>query len=276
MLPEVATNNWAPMTVKESEDGHATRVSIGRHLGDLARQALDLVIPPACLACREPLSTRDTVCPACWREIHFIRPPLCDRLGLPMPFDPGGTVVSASALADPPDYDRARAVALFSAVMRDLVHQFKYADARHARVRFGRWLVVAGADLIADCDLIMPVPMHPRRLLSRRFNQAAILAREVARLEGKAFAPDLLRRTKATRSQIGLTNAERRTNVTGAFRLARGAEKRISGRRVLLVDDVITTGATINACARALKRAGATGVDAVALAIRPPGSTLVL
>ena len=193
-----------------------------------------------------------------------------------MPFDPGGTVVSASALADPSDYVRTRAVALFSAVMRDLVHRFKYADTLHARVRFGRWLVVAGADLIADCDLIMPVPTHTRRLLSRRFNQAAILAREVARLESKAFAPDLLRRTRATRSQIGLTNAQRRTNVTGAFRLARRAEERITGRRVLLVDDVITTRATINACARTLKRAGATSVDAVALAIRPPGSTMVL
>jgi ComF family protein len=264
------------MTASESEDRSVTRPSIGRHLGNLARRALDLVIPPACLACREPLSTHDTVCPACWREIRFIRPPLCDRLGLPMPFDPGGTVVSASALADPSDYDRTRAVALFSAVMRDLVHRFKYADTLHARVRFGRWLVVAGADLIAGCDLIMPVPTHTRRLLSRRFNQAAILAREVARLEGKAFAPDLLRRTRATRSQIGLTNAQRRTNVTGAFRLARRAEERITGRRVLLVDDVITTRATINACARTLKRAGATSVDAVALAIRPPGSTMVL
>ena len=242
----------------------------------LARKALDIVLPPACLACHQPLTTHDSVCAACWREIRFVRPPLCDRLGLPMPFDPGGTIISAAAIATPPDYDRARAVALFSTVMRDLIHQFKYADAHHARTRFGQWLAVAGADLIADCDLVIPVPMHPRRLLARRFNQSAILARELTRREARPFAPNLLRRIKPTRSQVGLTTAERRTNVAGAFRLARGAERRIAGRRILLVDDVITTGATLNACARTLKRAGASGVDALALAIRPPGSTLEL
>lgn len=249
---------------------------IAGHLKGLAARTLDLIIPPACLACREPITTHESICASCWREIRFIRPPLCDRLGLPMPFDTGGTIISAGALAHPPDYDRARAAALFSAVMRDMVHQFKYADAHHARTRFGKWLSVAGADLIADCDLIIPVPMHRRRLMSRRFNQAAILARELARIENKPFAPTHLLRKKATRSQIGLTTAQRRTNVAGAFRLARGAERHLAGKRVLLVDDVITTGATLNACARVLKRAGVTGVDALALAIRPPGSPLEL
>ena len=251
-------------------------LAVGGRLKALAARTLDLIIPPSCLACREPIATHDAICAACWREIRFVRPPLCDRLGLPMPFDPGGTVISAAAIAHPPDYDRARAVALFSAVMRDLVHQLKYADAHHARTRFGKWFAGAGAELIADCDVILPVPMHRRRLLARRFNQSAILARELARQENKLFAPTLLLRKKATRSQVGLTTAQRRANVAGAFQLARGAKPQIAGKRILLVDDVITTGATINACARTLKRAGATGVDALALAIRPPGSTLEL
>ncbi len=254
-----------------------TRIlAVRDHLKALAARTLDLIIPPSCLACREPIATHDSICAACWREIRFVRAPLCDRLGLPMPFDPGGTVISAAAIAHPPDYDRARAVALFSAVMRDLIHQFKYADAHHARTRFGKWLAGAGAELIADCDLILPVPMHRRRLLTRRYNQAAILARELARQENMPFAPTLLVRRKATRSQVGLTTPQRRANVAGAFRLARGAEKRIAGKRILLIDDVITTGATTNACARTLKRGGATGVDVLALAIRPPGSTLEL
>jgi len=243
---------------------------------DLASGLLDVIMPPVCLACREPVVSHDALCAACWREINFIRPPLCDRLGLPMPFDPGGTIVSAAAIANPPHYDRARAVAPFCAVMRELVHQFKYADAHHARALFGRWLSIAGADLIRDADLLIPVPMHRRRLLARRFNQAALIATEIARRERKTCAPLLLlRRIKPTPTQIGLTSAQRRRNVAGAFALGPGAALRIAGCNVLLVEDVITTGATINACARILKRADAARVDVLALAIRPPGSTVV-
>src|SRR5262245_40981709 len=144
------------------------------------RAASDLILPPSCLACREPLAEHDTLCAGCWRQIEFIRPPLCDRLGIPMPFDAGGTMVSAAAVADPPAYGRARAVARFSGVMRDLVHGLKYHDHHHARRLFGRWLSEAGADLIRDAEVVVPVPLGRWRLISRRFNQSAILARELA------------------------------------------------------------------------------------------------
>ena len=225
----------------------------------------DLLMPPLCLACHEPLGVHDALCPACWRGIDFIRPPLCDRLGLPMPFDTGGVMVSAAAAADPPAFHRARAVARYDGVMRDLVHDLKFRDRHAGRRLFGRWLPEAGGDLIAEADVVVPVPLNRWRLLRRRFNQAAILAREVSRLAGLAYEPMALERTRATESQVGLTRAQRRRNVRGAFAVPR--PQPIAGRNVLLVDDVITTGATVGACAEALRRAGAPRVDVLALAL---------
>lgn len=229
--------------------------------------ASDLVMPPVCLACREPLAVHDALCPSCWREIEFIRPPLCDHLGLPMPFDTGGRMVSAAAAADPPPYDRARAVACYAGVMRDLVHGLKFHDRHDARRLFGRWLTEAGSDLIRDTDVVVPVPLGRWRLIRRHFNQAAILAREVAARTDLAYEPLALERTRQTRAQVGLTRSQRRDNVTGAFTVPARSAALIRGRNVLLVDDVVTTGATVGACAKALKRAGAVRVDVLALAI---------
>lgn len=227
----------------------------------------DLVMPPLCLSCHAPLTSHDALCPGCWSKIDFIRAPLCDRLGLPMPFDTGGTMVSAAAIADQPEYDRARAVARFDGVMRSLVHDLKFRDRHDARRLFGRWLVQAGAELLAGADVIVPVPLTRWRLLSRRFNQAAILAQEVSRLTGVGAEPLALLRTRRTLPQVGLTRLQRRKNVAGAFAVASDCKVRIAGARVLLIDDVITTGATARACARTLKRAGAASVDVLALAM---------
>lgn len=229
--------------------------------------AADLMLPPLCLGCREPLTDHDALCPTCWRGVDFIRPPLCDRLGLPMPFDVGGVMVSAAAVAEPPLFDRARAVAAHSGVMRDLVHGLKFRDHHDVRHLFARWLVEAGADLIRDADVVVPVPLGRWRLISRRFNQAAILASGVAELAGLAYEPGALVRTRATESQVGLTRRQRKENVAGAFAVPKARAHAVRGRRVLLIDDVMTTGATAGACARALKRAGAAGVDVLVLAL---------
>jgi ComF family protein len=176
-------------------------------------------------------------------------------------------MVSAAALAHPPAYDRARAVAHYTGAMRALIHTFKYADRHDARALFGRWLLEAGQELHAGSDVIIPVPLSRLRLLSRRFNQAAILARELSGLTGVPFDPHLLKRRRFTSSQVGLTRDQRRRNVAGAFRVARHRAAGLVGRSVLLVDDVITTGATADGCARALKRAGVARVDVLALAL---------
>ena len=227
----------------------------------------DLIVPPCCLVCRAPLGAHHLLCAPCWREVHFIRPPLCDVMGIPLPFDTGGRMVSAAAAASAPAYDRARAVAHYSGAMRTLVHQFKYADRHDARALFGRWLAEAGRDLMAGVDLVAPVPLSRWRLLSRRFNQAAILAQELSRQTGLAVDLHLLQRSRSTSTQVGLTRDQRRRNLAGALRVPRSRRASLTGRNVLLIDDVITTGATVEACARALKRAGAARVDVLALAL---------
>ena len=227
----------------------------------------DLVVPPLCLACHRPVSSHDAICAGCWSDIDFIRAPLCDRLGIPLPFDVGGTMISAAAAADPPDYERARAVARFDGVVRELVHDFKFRDHHDARRLFGRWLAEAGAALLADADMIVPVPLARMRLATRRFNQAAMLAQEVARLTGRRYEPLALQRIKRTQSQVGLSRQQRRENVAGAFAVAEAAKPALAGAKVVLLDDVITTGATARACARVLKNAGAVRIDVLALAM---------
>ncbi len=237
------------------------RSAVRRVLGTVA----DLIVPPCCLVCRTPLATHHVLYGACWRGVRFIRAPLCDVTGVPLPFDTGGRMVSAGALADPPAYDRARAVAHFSGAMRTLVHHFKYADRHDARELFGQWLAEAGRDLRAGIDVIVPVPMSRLRLFLRRFNHSAVLARQLSHNTGIAMDPHLLARAKAAKRQVGLTRDQRRRNVAGAFRVPARKLADVRGRNVLLVDDVITTGA--NACARALKRAGAARVDVLALGL---------
>ena len=231
------------------------------------RGALDLVLPPLCLGCQTRLSDHDALCPDCWRGIDFIRPPLCDRLGIPMPYDIGGPMISAAAAAHPPVFDRARAVARYDGLMRHLIHDFKFRDNHNARYLFGRWLCQADAQLIADADAIVPVPVARVRLLSRRFNKAQILAAEIAHQSGKPLLPLALERTRATAHQIGLSRQQRQRNVAGAFTVRPGSAALIAGKSILLVDDVMTTGATASAAAKALKGAGAGRVDVLVLAL---------
>lgn len=245
----------------------ATGNPVRRPLRALARRVADLIVPPVCLACQSPLAVHDALCAACWRRVSFIRHPLCDQLGIPLPYDTGGRILSGAAMANPPPWDRARAVASFDDVMRELVHKLKYADRHDARRLFGRWLAEAGRELLSDADLLIPVPLHRTRLWRRRFNQSALLCAELTRLTGVPSDPFALVRIKATPSQIGLSETERRTNTAGAFAMAGGAAARVEDKRVVLVDDVVTTGATVAACTRVLRRAGAARIDVLSLAL---------
>ncbi len=245
----------------------AARGRLRRLFSAAGSAAGDFIMPPACLSCGGGLAHHDAICAACWRDVSFIRQPLCDRLGIPLPFATGAVTVSAAAIASPPAYDRARAVAHHAGTMRRLVHQLKYLDRQDGRRLLGRWLVDAGRDLVPGCDLIVPVPLARWRLFTRRFNQSAILADEVTRLTGIASDPLALRRRRNTAPQVGLTEAQRRVNVAGAFEVGPAHAARIAGRAVLILDDVVTTGATVSACARALRRAGAARIDVLALAL---------
>ncbi len=231
----------------------------------LAKAAIDTLYPPTCLACRGATESHGALCPRCWRAMRFIERPFCERLGTPFEQDLGDGLLSPQAMADPPVFARARAVARFEdGPARKLVHRLKYSDRAEIARPVARWMARAGADILADAELLAPVPLHPLRLWRRRFNQAAMLAREVARATGVPCDLGALLRVKATASQVGLTRTQRAENVQGAFRVADGATVR--GRNVVLVDDVLTSGATANAASRALLRAGAKRVDVLVFA----------
>lgn len=262
-----------PDVVREQKIGQAGFTFGGR----LLRHITDFFVPPLCLACRQPLTQHDAVCARCWQDIHFIVPPVCDRLGIPLPFDPGGgPIVSAAAAANPPSYDRARAVAHYDGVMRQLIHKFKYGDQHAPRKLFTRWLKSAAKELTTDCEVVTPVPLSRKKLRNRRFNQAALLAKDLAADSNLVFEPRLLARRKNTLSQVGLTRDQRKRNLQGAFEVPHSKTTAVEGRSILLVDDVITTGTTVEACARILKRAGAARIDVLALAIVTNESRIVL
>jgi ComF family protein len=217
----------------------------------------------------------DGLCPACWSKLSFIAPPYCERLGIPFAYDPGPGILSMEAIADPPAYRRARAAVRFDDVARTLVHALKYGDRLDLAPMMGCWMAMAGRSLTAEADAIIPVPLHWRRYWARRFNQSALLAEAIAKVSQVPLVLGALKRVKATPQQVGLSQSARALNVQGAFRVSPSGKAAVAGRRLILVDDVITTGATIDACARALLRAGAAEVNVltfarVVAAARPP------
>jgi ComF family protein len=238
--------------------------------GEAARLAAgwlaDVALPPHCLACERRVASTGSLCPACWAVLRFIEKPYCARLGIPFSYDLGTDALSAEAIADPPPFDRCRAVAGFDDVSRRLVHGLKYRDRLDLVAWMGAWMARAGAELIAEADVVVPVPLHRWRLWGRRFNQSVLLAKTIAASGDKPLAPMALSRIRQTRQQVGLSAEERDRNVRGAFRVSPHERMAVAGRRVLLVDDVYTTGATVKAATRALARAGASAVDVLVFA----------
>ncbi|HEU0084465.1 MAG TPA: ComF family protein [Bradyrhizobium sp.] len=230
-----------------------------------ARIALDIALPTLCVACREPVAGTG-VCAECWAKLSFIAPPFCPRLGIPFVYDPGPDLLSMEAIANPPAYQRARAAVRYDDVARTLVHALKYQDRTDLAPAMGRWMARAGEELLRDADALVPVPLHWRRGWSRRYNQSGALARAIASHSGVPVVRDALRRIRPTRQQIGLSRPERTANVQGAFRVLAEKSREVAGRRVVLIDDVLTSGATTDACARALLRAKAAQVDVLVFA----------
>jgi ComF family protein len=246
-----------------------TRPTRRRRIAGALRAAFGLVVdvalPQLCASCREPVGDAG-VCAACWAKLSFIAPPYCERLGIPFTYDPGPGILSMEAIADPPAYHRARAAVRYDDVARTLVHAFKYGDRLDLAPTMGRWMATAGRPLLSDADAIVPVPLHWRRQWARRFNQSALLAEIIAKASTVPVSYRALKRVKATPQQVGLSQSARAQNVQGAFRVPPDGKADVAGRRLILVDDVLTSGATMDACARALLRAGAAQVDALVFA----------
>jgi ComF family protein len=230
-----------------------------------ARLALDVALPTLCVACRDPVEG-EGVCANCWAKMSFIAPPFCPRLGIPFVYDPGPDMLSMEAIASPPAYSRARAAVRYDDVARTLVHALKYQDRTDLAPAMGRWMARAGRELLDDAEVLVPVPLHWRRGWSRRYNQSGVLARVIERQTGVRLATEALRRIRPTEQQIGLSRPQRASNVQGAFKVASDRQSTIAGRRVVLIDDVLTSGATVDACARALLRAKAASVDVLVFA----------
>jgi len=237
-----------------------------RGVGHAFRFLLDVALPPLCPSCRAPLGDGHGLCAACWAKLSFIEPPYCARLGIPFVYDPGPGLLSMEAIANPPSYDRARAAVRYDDVARALVHKFKYSDHMELSGLMGAWMARAGRELTREADALVPVPLHWRRLWARRFNQSAALAASVSRTTNVPVLTETLRRVRATPQQVGLDKGERAQNVSGAFKVPPERKADVAGRRLILVDDVLTSGATVDACARALLRAGAAHVDVLVFA----------
>ena len=232
-----------------------------------AVRALNLIFPPLCVSCRMRVGEAHALCAACWNAISFIEGPLCSGCGSPFEVDPGSDTLCGACLARPHDFRQARSLFRYDDASRPLILAFKHGDRLDHAPAFARWLERTGRPLFADAELLVPVPLHRWRLWKRRYNQAAVIAEGLAKITGLPHDPLVLEKRRGTKSQGEMPSAKaRRRNVLNAFRVPPERAVRVRGRNIILVDDVFTTGATLNACARALKRAGAARVDALTLA----------
>lgn len=235
----------------------------------LGRRLLDLLLPPRCGRCGVDVAGDAALCLDCWRGVTFVAEPLCRICGTPFEIRPFGTAVCGDCLAHPPAFDRARSAVIYDDATRPLILSFKHADRLTLAPLFTAWMRTAGAELLDEADLIVPVPLHRWRLWGRRYNQSAILSHALGRESGVRVVDSLLVRRRHTPSQGRKTAAQRTSNVRGAFALwnnCDGNAEVIRDRRITLVDDVFTTGATVSACTRVLRRGGAEAVDVLTLA----------
>jgi len=251
--------------------GSNLAMPLSRGLQGLGRAALNALLPPCCMLCGAETLETGKLCADCWKSLDFIAEPLCPCCGFPyaMPVPEG--MLCAACLAKPPAFRRARAALIYGGGARDLVLRFKRADRTDLARGLAELMLQAGAELLREADMILPVPLHRRRLWRRRYNQSALLALMLGRLSGKPVLLDGLERARATPTLGGLNRSERKRALAGAIRVAPNRRGVLSGRSLLLVDDVYTTGATATACIKALKRAGAASVDLLTLTrvVRP-------
>jgi ComF family protein len=247
------------------------RSRLARLAGGVLRRAADALLPPACFACGEPVAQQGLLCAACFPRFRLIGPPLCHCCGLPFAHaaEAGEGGLCPACLEHPPAYDRARAAWLYDDASKPVLLAFKYGDRTDLAPAFARAMAAAGATLLAEADVVAPVPLHRARLIGRRYNQAALLAHALGAIAGRPVAPTLLVRTRATAPLADLSARARRRALAGAIAVSPRLAGRVRGARVLLLDDVLTSGATADACATALLAAGAAGVDVLTTARTP-------
>lgn len=224
------------------------------------RRMLDFALPPRCPGCGAITREPHRFCLDCWKSLTFLGEPCCARCGLPFAYAGGGEAECAACLAQSPPFDRLRAAVAYGDVSRQVALKLKYSGRPGLAETLAHFML-RHLDTVEGNVLLVPVPLHRWRIWKRGYNQAALIASALSRRTGLPTGLDLLRRTRATPPLKGLGRRERTLAVRGAFEVPPRARERLAGRRVLLVDDVYTSGATAAACARALKRGGAVSVD---------------
>ena len=228
---------------------------------DFMGAALDFVLPPRCPVSEELVDRQGVLAPQVWRELRFIADPKCRKCGYPFDFEMENDALCMSCQTSDVDYDRARSALAYEGVTRDLILRFKHGDQTHVVSLFIPWLRQAGADILPETDLFVPVPLHRWRLLKRRYNQSALIAKALAKSTGVPLFLDALMRVKATVPQGYMNAGQRQRNVSGAFAVNPARQSQVAGKTVTIIDDVYTTGATVSQCARTLKLAGAARVN---------------
>jgi len=224
---------------------------------------LDFLIPPVCPICFERVDVVHTLCPKCFSELKFITRPCCEICGYPFEFDLDGEHLCGRCLKEPPLYHKARSLFVYNDASKKLILPFKHGDRIELALLFVKLIRQNYADIIKENDVVVPVPLHIRRLIKRKYNQSALIAKPLAQKFNKRYLPTTLKRLRATSSQGHLSAAERKKNVANAFGVVHPEE--IKGKNVLLIDDVMTTGATVNECTKALLKAGAKQVDIITI-----------
>lgn len=237
----------------------------------VVQKILDLLIPPRCISCGESVEADHQVCSPCWRDMTFITEPFCQTCGYPLEWglsDDSKHLQCVSCHKHPPFYDQARSVFVYNEAAKKLLLRFKHGDATHLAASFSHWLKGVGKDFFKKSDYLIPVPLHWTRLLKRRYNQSALLAMSLLKVseDKPIYAPFMLRRTRRTLSQGRKTPQQRYDNVNQAFVVPIRYQDKLRGKSVLLIDDVVTTGATLEECSRILKQGGCKTVFALTVA----------
>jgi ComF family protein len=232
---------------------------------------INLLVPPRCGNCNRISVHQAGLCAICWPQVRFIEQPYCEIIGTPFSLNLGDATLSTEAIANPPPFARLRSAFLYDDIARRLISRFKFSDRHDLAPFIANTMVRAGGSLLEDADIIIPLPLHWRRLHSRRFNQSADLARLISAKSGAdnkpvPCKPMVLIRTRNTIQQIGLTQEGRHGNVSGAFLVPADKRVQITGKRVLLIDDVYTSGASVKSATKALLRGGAQAVDILTFA----------
>jgi ComF family protein len=235
---------------------------------EAGRFALDLLLPPHCLTCDQPVDGPGRFCPSCFAKTQFITAPCCARCGVPFeaPGHGGAEGECPECRSDPPPWSQARAALRYDDQARRILLPFKYGDRIETARALAPMMARAGAGLLREADWLVPVPLHRRRMISRRYNQAALLARALARLSVRPAMLDALRRTRSTRPLAEMSPAQRAAEMEGAIAVRASRRPALEDSRVLLIDDILTSGSTARACVRALLGAGVARVDVLAAA----------